>query len=489
MKLSKLMEKVDVMENPVIPDMEITGIKLDSRKVIPGDLFVAIPGFKEDGARFIQDAKTKGATAVVTEKKTPANHVPAILVRNARKSLGRIARTFYGNPDERLSLFGITGTNGKTTTAHLIWAILGKSGHRASLLGTIQHNILGRKVQAANTTPEAMDLYSFFKETLDQQGDSVVMEVSSHALSLNRVEGILFSVAVFTNLTHDHLDFHKNFEDYFQAKSKLFTEHGKPNSRAVINADDPYGMQLTAMLKMQRKDTQVTTFGMSKEADVHPLSCEMTWDGIRMELKTPWGNLSLQSPLSGTFNVSNIMAAASACLAYGIKPEAIASATQEFSQVPGRFETVRQGQNFAVVVDYAHTPDALERVLKSARALTKGKLLAVFGCGGDRDRKKRPIMGEIASRIADLAYVTSDNPRTENPDEIIKEILAGIKDKSKIKVESDRRKAIEAALAAAAKDDCVVIAGKGHEDYQIIGATKHPFNDREMAKEILARKI
>jgi UDP-N-acetylmuramoyl-L-alanyl-D-glutamate--2,6-diaminopimelate ligase len=488
MRLNMLTADLNLKSQTGNGDPEIRGIKMDSRKVVPGDLFVAIPGFKDNGSRFIADALKKGAAAVVTEQAggTEKANVPVVLVNDARIALALIAGALYKHPDMQLQVTGITGTNGKTTTAHLTNAVLEAAGRRSSLLGTISHTILGRTIDAQNTTPEATDLFAFFRETADGNGDSVVMEVSSHALALNRVYGIKFDTAVFTNLTHDHLDFHKNVDDYFAAKSILFLKNLKKNGTAVINMDDPYGKKLCTLMKKERNDCILLTYGSSNDASIYPKTCRIDWKGIALTLHTPSGELVIDSPLSGNFNVSNLMAATAAGLAHGIDQSEILSALRSFHNVPGRFESMRLGQACAIVIDYAHTPDALERVLISARSLTRGKVIVVFGCGGDRDRTKRPVMGAIATRLADTIIVTSDNPRTEDPQSIIKEILAGIRDNSSVEIEPDRKKAIEMALASADAQDCVVIAGKGHETYQILGTVKHHFDDHEVVRSFYA---
>ena len=480
MKLSKLLRKIDVIEYQGERDPEISGIKLDSRKVVPGDIFVAVPGFKEDGYRFIQDAKDKGASAVVTKKQLNSSGIACVRVENPRKALALLAKEIYKSPDEELLLLGVTGTNGKTTTATLIRDILAGGSREVSIIGTIQHQIQGRTIKAENTTPEASDLYALFREALDGHGDSMVMEVSSHALALDRIAGMRFSAAVFTNLTHDHLDFHKNKEEYFQTKAKLFIEHLIHGGSAVINTDDEYGMRLVDMLRTCRPDIGIVTYGFSASADVHPLDYQVTWQGISLKLSCPWGKLDLESSVTGDFNVYNIMAAAAVALSCGLKPDVVIKAVKEFSGVEGRFEKIELGQPFTVVVDYAHTPDALERLLLNVRRLTAGRLIAVFGCGGDRDKEKRRVMGRIASDHADKVFITSDNPRSEKPEAIIEDILSGVKS-ADVVAEPDREKAIEQSLNTARAGDSVVIAGKGHEKYQQIGSVKHPFCDRDVA--------
>ncbi len=489
MKLSELIKAITAIEAKGSGDPEIRGIRFDSRAVEPGDLFVAIPGTRSNGNEFVPDALSRGAAAVAVETDMGPVAVPVVRVAAARKALAHLARAFYGNPDEELAVFGVTGTNGKTTTAHLLRAILEEWGKPTTLIGTIEHQILGRSVASANTTPESADLFRFMRETKDGGGKAVVMEVSSHSLALDRVEGISFAGATFSNLTHDHLDFHKDMENYFTSKATLFLRHLRKGGHAAINLDDPYGVRLTEQIARLRPDVRLVTFGSAKTALIRPTTTNMSWEGIVMELSTPWGKIVLRSPLSGTFNVSNLMSAASLALSYGVPAETVVAAIGRMDRVNGRFEKVREGQNFTVLVDYAHTPDALERVLRTARSLTQGRLLVVFGCGGDRDKTKRPIMGRIASELADMVFVTSDNPRTEDKDAIIREILAGVvTGKAVLQVESDRRLAIGKAVGASRGNDCLVIAGKGHENYQIIGTQKTHFDDHEVAAECIRKK-
>lgn len=488
MKLSELAKAITVLERTG-GDPEIRGIRFDSRAVEPGDLFVAIPGMRSDGSRFVLDALSRGAAALAVEGDIGPVAAPVIRVAAARKALAHLARAFYGKPDEELAVFGVTGTNGKTTTAHLLRAILEAWGKPTSLLGTIEHQILGKNVASANTTPESADLFRFFRQTKDGGGKAVVMEVSSHSLALDRVEGISFAGATFSNLTHDHLDFHNDMENYFASKAKLFLQHLKSGGHAAVNVDDPYGVRLAGQIVRLRPDIRLVTFGSAASAQVHPIKTAMSWEGIEVELATPWGTVNLGSKLTGTFNVSNLMAAASLALSFGIPAKAVISAVGGMDRVNGRFEKMAEGQDFTVLVDYAHTPDALERVLRTARSLTQGRLLVVFGCGGDRDKTKRPIMGRIASELADMIFVTSDNPRTEDKDAIIREILSGvIAGKAVLQVEPDRRLAIAKAVGASRRNDCLVIAGKGHENYQIMGTEKLHFDDHEVAAEYLREK-
>jgi len=471
------------------PPRSVSSIAGDSRRVEPGACFVAVPGFKQDGRRFIPDAIRRGAAVVVTEGEPVADlPVAQVLVPSVRVSLARLAGAFYGHPSTQLTLVGITGTNGKTTTSYLVEALLRARGLGTGVIGTIQY-VLGDETRpASQTTPEALDLQSMLAHMRDRGVRGVAMEVSSHALALARADGIAFDVAVFTNLTQDHLDFHGTLESYRLAKRRLFellAESPKPTRTAVVNSDDPAGMSMVAGL-----DVDVLTFGLGAGARVTAVAHESSLDGIRMTVETPHGRVTLTSPLIGEHNVMNLLGAVGTGLGLGLEPPAIAQALGAVGTGPGRVEQVRAGQPFLVVVDYAHTPDALERVLTTARKLTRRRLAVVFGCGGDRDRTKRPIMGEIAARVCDLVWVTSDNPRSERPEAIIDEIVVGVRragtSPDRFATEPDRARAIRAVLGWAEAGDTVVIAGKGHETYQIVGADVLPFDDREVARRILS---
>jgi UDP-N-acetylmuramoyl-L-alanyl-D-glutamate--2,6-diaminopimelate ligase len=470
------------------PPAGVSGIADDSRRVERGDCFVAVPGFKADARRFVADAVARGAQLVVTEGDTaPVPAVATVLVPSARAALGRLADVYYGHPSRELTLVGITGTNGKTTTSYLVEALLQTLGLRTGVIGTIQYVLGDERRPAGQTTPEALALQSMLARMRDRGVRGVAMEVSSHALALARVDELTFDVAVFTNLTQDHLDFHGTFEAYQAAKRRLFellARSPKPRPTAVVNADDPAGPEMTRGLPVR-----VLTFGLGEGADVRAVEHASTLAGIRLVARTPGGPLELTSPLIGEHNVMNLLGAVATGLALGLDERAIVRALGAVGTVPGRFEQVRAGQPFLVVVDYAHTPDALERVLATARKLTPGRLGVVFGCGGDRDRGKRPIMGEIAARLADRVWITSDNPRSERPEAILDEVAAGVRRvagaEGRAAADADRRAAIAAALAWAEAGDTVVIAGKGHETYQIVGADVLPFDDRDVARELL----
>jgi len=468
-----------------LPDT-VTGIAYDSRAVEAGHLFVAVPGTRQDGRRFAGEAVARGAVAVVVEAGGPVEPLaaPRILVPRAREALARLADAYHGHPSRSLTVVGITGTNGKTTTSYLVEALLRSRGRPAGVVGTIAYRVGDETLPAGQTTPEAVELQALLARMVERGVGGVAMEVSSHALALERVDGVEFDVAVFTNLTQDHLDFHGTLEAYRQAKARLFAllaAGRKPRRVAVVNVDDPAGPTMAAGLGLP-----VIGFGLGPDAGVRPRAWSSTTDGIRMTVDTPAGALDLASPLVGEHNVLNLLGAVGVGLALGLAPAAIGPALGRVAAVAGRFERVEAGQPFLVVVDYAHTPDALERVLGTARRLAgAGRLGAVFGCGGDRDRGKRPRMGAIASRLADRVWVTSDNPRSEPPEAIIAEILAGVPDAhrgDRVTAVPDRRAAIRAAIGWARAGDIVVIAGKGHETYQVLGAQVVPFDDRAEAR-------
>ena len=471
----------------------VTGVAYDSRKVAAGELFVAIPGFKQDGRRFAADAVGRGAAAVVAEggDPLPGSAIPRIIVPSSREALARLADAYHDHPSRRLTVVAITGTNGKTTTSLLVEALLGAGGRPTGVIGTIQYQVGAQVESASQTTPEALELQSLLARMVRVGVGGAAMEVSSHALALSRVDGIEFDVAVFTNLTQDHLDFHRTLEAYRDAKARLFTllaRSRKPYRAAVVNADDPAG---AAMLAAAAADPRVRpiTFGLHGEAELRPRRWESGLDGIRLEVVSARGPIEIVSPLVGEHNVMNLLGAIGVGLALDMEPRRIGETLSRVTTVPGRFERVEAGQPFLVVVDYAHTPDALERVLTTARKLVGpgGRLGVVFGCGGDRDRSKRPIMGGIATRIGDHAWLTSDNPRTERPEAILAEVETGIPADAAGRYESmaDRRRAIEAAVAWGRAGDVVVIAGKGHETYQIIGTESLDFDDREVARAAL----
>jgi UDP-N-acetylmuramoyl-L-alanyl-D-glutamate--2,6-diaminopimelate ligase len=456
-------------------DVEVTDLAYDARQVSPGTLFFCVVGFTRDGHDFAPEAVAKGASALVVERPLELA-VPQIRVEIVRQAMAPAAANFFGDPTATLRTVGVTGTNGKTTTAYLIRALLEADGRRTGLLGTVKSVIGGIERPVERTTPEAIDLQRTFKEMLAAGDTACAMEVSSHALELHRADSIHFEASIFTNLTQDHLDFHGTMEDYFRAKRRLFTDLG--TLRAVINVDDSYGARLADELGGP------ATFAIDKPATFRATNVSTGLSGSRFTVEGPDESVDINSPLRGRFNVYNVLGAFAASHALQVPSETAAAAVEDAGQVPGRFEPVDEGQEFAVLVDYAHTPDSLENVLQAARTLTDKRVHVVFGCGGDRDRGKRPQMGEIASRLADHVIVTSDNPRSEDPEAIIDEILAGAG--HAVEPTVDRREAIARAIAQAEAGDVVVIAGKGHEQGQeFAGAHKVPFDDATVAREVL----
>ena len=458
-------------------ELQITELAYDNRAVVPGTLFFCVRGFTRDGHDFAPEAVARGAVALVVERALTGLDVPQIKVPSARAAMAPAAAAFFGDPTSTLQTAGVTGTNGKTTTAFLLRALLEADERRTGLLGTVKSVIGGVKREVVRTTPEAIELQRTFREMLDAGDQSCVMEVSSHALELHRADGIHFAAAIFTNLTQDHLDFHPTMEDYFNAKRRLFVEAAP--KRVVINVDDPYGRRLASAVSdpiTVALDDPAATY---RAVDVHT-----DLRGSHFTVRTAGEWVALTSPLRGRFNVYNVLGAYAAARALGVRSRTCARAIRIAGQVPGRFQTVDEGQPFAVLVDYAHTPDSLENVLAAARGLTAGRLHVVFGCGGDRDRGKRPLMGAIAARLADRVIVTSDNPRSEDPEAIIAEILAGAG--NGVEHNPDRREAIAEAIRAAAPGDVVVIAGKGHEQGQEFeGGRKVPFDDVTVARAVL----
>jgi UDP-N-acetylmuramoyl-L-alanyl-D-glutamate--2,6-diaminopimelate ligase len=459
------------------PGVEIGGLAYDNREVRPGTLFFCVPGFTRDGHDFAPDAVERGAAALVVARPLELG-VPEVRVDDVRAAMARAAARFYGDPTARLPVVGITGTNGKTTTAFLVHSLLQASGRQTGLLGTVTSFVAGEERPTVRTTPEAIDLQRTFREMLEGGDVACAMEISSHALELRRAEGIHVAVAVFTNLTQDHLDFHPSMEDYFLAKRRLFAS--QLTDVRVLNVDDPCGRRLAGEFPGS------TTFAIDAAADYRATDLESGFAGTDCTFETPDGSYRVRVPLPGRFNVLNALGAWTAARALGVEPDVLAKALAEARRVPGRFEPVSEGQPFAVLVDYAHTPDSLENVLRAARELAEGRVIVVFGAGGDRDRGKRPLMGEIAARLADLCLVTSDNPRSEDPDAIIAEILAGTGDAAHVEHDADRRASIERAVGLARAGDVVVIAGKGHEQGQeFAGGRKEPFDDVTVAREAL----
>jgi UDP-N-acetylmuramoyl-L-alanyl-D-glutamate--2,6-diaminopimelate ligase len=458
--------------------VEIASLAYDSRAVAPGALFFCVKGENSDGHDFAAQAVRDGAVALVVERPLGLG-VAEVSVASVRAAMGPLAARFNGDPSAKLRVVGVTGTNGKTTTAYLVRALLQATGERCGLLGTVTSVVGGVEHEVTRTTPEAIDVQHTLRAMLNGGDRACAMEVSSHALELGRVRGMRFAAAIFTNLTQDHLDFHGDMEAYFQAKRRLFVA-ADPPARCVLNVDDVYGRRLAAELP------DAVTFAIERDADYRARGVRMDFAGCRFELDTPLGARSVSLSLPGRFNVANALGALAATHALGADLDRMVGALEEGVRVPGRFEAVSEGQDFAVLVDYAHTPDSLENVLRAARELTRGRVLCVFGAGGDRDSGKRPQMGAIAARLADVKVVTSDNPRSEAPEAIVAEIVAGIDATGDVHVQIDRRAAIEQAIAVAAAGDVVVIAGKGHEQGQeFAGGRKLPFDDVTVAREAL----
>ena len=485
------MQLSDVMGAAVAEggDPEISSLAYDNRRVEPGALFFCVPGFARDGHEFAPDAVARGAAALVVERPLGLG-VPEVLVPSVRAAMAPAAARFHGDPTAALDVVGITGTNGKTTTAFLVRALLEAAGRQCGLLGTVTSFVGGVERPVERTTAEAIDLQRDVRAMRDGGDAACAMEVSSHALRLGRADAVHFAAAVFTNLTQDHLDFHPTMDDYFLAKRRLFLpDAGEPPRVAVVNVDDSYGLRLAQELSDAGRAP--LTFALERDATYRATELESGFAGSAFTALTPEGPIALETPLPGRFNVANVLGAVAAVRALGVSLEQIAAALPRAGRVPGRFEPVDEGQPFAVLVDYAHTPDSLENVLQAARGLTRGRLLCVFGCGGDRDRGKRPLMGEIGARLADRAIVTSDNPRSERPEAIVEEILAGIPGglRERVAVEVDRRAAIHAAIAEAQAGDVVVIAGKGHEQGQELeDGRKLPFDDVAVAREGLSAR-
>jgi UDP-N-acetylmuramoyl-L-alanyl-D-glutamate--2,6-diaminopimelate ligase len=460
----------------------------DSRQVVSDTLFVALRGLHVDGHGFLDDALDRGAKALVVEACPPAVLQRAqqagctvAQVSNSRQAFALLASAYYGHPGQHLRLVGITGTNGKTTTSYIVEAILQAAGKATGVIGTISYRLGTQELPASHTTPDALQLHALLAQMVQANLGYGVMEVSSHALDQERVWGCRFEAAVFTNLSRDHYDYHGSAEAYFAAKARLFQE--LPAVWHILNLDDPYGQRL---LDMSR--ARLLTYGLEGEATFKPSAVQHGLDGIRFTLSTTKGQLDIASPLVGRHNVYNLLAGIAVAVALDINAGAIMQGIAQLQRVPGRLERVESGQDFAVFVDYAHTPDALEKVLQLVRAETTGRLITVFGCGGDRDPGKRPLMGQVATRLSDYTIITSDNPRTEDPQEIIDAIVTGVERFKDYVTMPDRQEAIEHAIAVAQPADTVVIAGKGHEDYQILGQTRRHFDDREVARAALEQR-
>lgn len=489
-KLQELLNGVDVKSTNGDINVNIKNISYDSRKVEPGNAFVCIEGYKTDGHNYVESALQNGAAAIIAQKPVDVPEgVPLVIVNDSRKALALMGSNYAGNPSGKLTMIGVTGTNGKTTTTFLIEQILKEKGYKVGLIGTIMNKIGDRVFPVTNTTPESLDLQLLLKEMVDEGVTHAVMEVSSHALDLDRVYGIEYDIAVFTNITQDHLDYHKTMDNYLSAKKKLFANlnlySGKGKLKhGVVNVDDPSSDSI-----INAATGKVITYGVNKECNIKAVNITLRSDGVSFDVLTPEKDIPLSLHLTGLFNVYNSLAAFAVGLAEDISPEEIKNALEAVKGVPGRMEKVDEGQEFTVLVDYAHTPDGLENIIRAAKEFTHGRVITVFGCGGDRDRTKRPIMGEISGRLSDFSVITSDNPRTEEPLFIISQIEEGIRRAAgheRYSIIPDRRDAIKHAISMAQKGDTVLIAGKGHETYQLVNDQVLHFDDREVAREMLA---
>ncbi len=506
MRLADLLDALPadaVLERPA-EDPVIRGLTYDSRAAAGGDLFFALPGSTADGHEYVAQAVDLGAVAVVAERRLPEAALRGralVLVRDSRRSLAPIARRFYGDPAAELRLVGVTGTNGKTSTTYLVESMLARAGWRVGLVGTVEVRQPGESRRSLNTTPESLDLQRTLRSMRTHGVEAVVMEVSSHGLELGRVEGCRFDVGAFTNLTQDHLDFHRSMDAYRGSKVLLFERHLRPGAAAVVNADDPSAGAFEAAARAARARL-VRVSRRDRSAEVWIEEAQVGMDGTRARLRLPSGPLDMALPLLGDFNLENLLVATGIAVALGVAPDAIAAGASGCPQVPGRVERIEAGSGEAptVLVDYAHTPDAVEKVLRTLRPLTRGRLIAVFGCGGDRDRAKRPLMAEAVARYCDRVIATSDNPRSEDPLAILAEVEPGLAKLVRVEpaaldaadqaysVLVDRRSAIDLAIRIGRTGDSVVIAGKGHEDYQIIGRDRFPFSDCDEARRALRRR-
>ena len=498
MNLGRLLEGVDVSKLfeltyghfLVTGDIDVHRIQYDSRKVERGDCFVALRGVGTDGHKFVEAAVEQGAKIVVLEQDATLpdsyfmhTHVVKVVVPDSRRALALISANYFGLPSRELTMIGVTGTNGKTTTTHLVKSILEAAGQRVGLIGTIEYKIGDEVIPASHTTPESLELNGMLAQMFKSGCQSVSMEVSSHALHQSRVYGIDYDVAVFTNLTQDHLDYHGTMDEYFKAKKILFDSLSE-DAVAVTNCDDEWGMKIVSTTK-----GRTISYGVSEKADVRATDIRLSMDGTTFKVRSANKEYSVSSPLVGKFNVYNILSAYSTGIALGYEHEKIASGISSVKNVRGRFERIQSPKGWTAIIDYAHTPDALEKCLRTIHDVlpkeNRGRIITVFGAGGDRDKTKRPLMGKIAGSLSDIAIVTSDNPRTEDPQQIINEIVAGIPREAAVSREVDRRTAIHTALQQARAGDIVLIAGKGHEDYQVIGKEKRHFSDREVVQDFI----
>lgn len=489
--LSQLLETIDAVEVIGSTEQVIQDVSYDSRAVKDGSLFICLDGARVDGHSYARKAAEAGAVAILAEKEVDVpNGVTVIRVADTHAAMQSLVPYFFDYPSRKLRMIGVTGTNGKTTSTYVLRSILRKAGYRVGVIGTIQIMIEEEVLPISNTTPDVVDLQKVLVRMVEAKIDYVIMEVSSHALALNRVAGCDFNVAMFTNLTQDHLDFHKTLEQYALAKAELFArlasrDNCKPNRAAVVNLDD----NASAVMIKAAEGVKVITYGIHSDADIRATDIRVTGSGTSFKIVGKYGKQSLNLRLTGIFNVYNVLGTICAALSENISWETILGSLMSFTAVAGRFELIDGGQSFPIIVDYAHTPDGLENILNTAKEFTRGRIIVVFGCGGDRDRTKRPIMGRIAATLGDVVIATSDNPRTEDPDAILADVEAGIlevlDDKTQYEKIADRRSAIERAITMANADDVVMIAGKGHETYQILNSGTIHFDDREVAREVV----
>jgi len=485
MHWNDLVKQVSVLEKGGDGNPFIENVCYDSRKVTPGSVFVAVKGHKVNGMDFIDKALSLGAVAIVSEENVSTVSVPWVRVKNAREAIGVLGKTLWQFDSSRVNCLGITGTNGKTTVATVLYQLFSTAKQKCTtwLFGTVAYKLGEQEETAVRTTPESVDIYRMYGSAAIKP-ETVIMEVSSHALDLSRIAGIQFNVAVWTNLTQDHLDYHKSMNEYYAAKKKLFTNYLYCGGTAIINTDDEWGRQL--FHELGEKYSRKYSYGKNDRADFRIVSWDAEWKGAQLGIEYHGKRMQFSTSLTGSFNSYNLTAAVAASLLSGIDHKTISAVLSEMDPVPGRMERVKVDTDYTVVVDYAHTPDALRKALATARALTNGRLYCVFGCGGDRDRTKRALMAEAVAYGCDEAIVTSDNPRTEDPQRIIDDIVEAMPLDFPYTVQSDRRKAIEWAIKGARSGDCVLIAGKGHEDYQEINGTRHPFDDKEIVKSVCA---
>ncbi|MFC0558704.1 UDP-N-acetylmuramoyl-L-alanyl-D-glutamate--2,6-diaminopimelate ligase [Halalkalibacter alkalisediminis] len=477
MKLQELLEPLRFQKTQLKENPEVYSLEMDSRNITNGTVFICIKGYTVDGHDFAIQAEKQGAVAIIAERPLSVS-IPVIIVKDSKRAMARLACHFYGNPTEKMHLIGVTGTNGKTTVTHLIERIMQDASKKTGLIGTMYTKIGDIEQETRNTTPESLPLQGLFKQMLEEQVDTVMMEVSSHALHMGRVRGCDFDVAVFTNLTQDHLDYHQSMEAYLYAKGLLFAQLGNTFSDkvAVLNADDPASLELARLTTVD-----VVTYGINEQADIKAENISITPAGTKFDLIAFGNRETISMKLIGMFSVYNALAATAAALVSNVSLPVIKESLQQIQGVAGRFEPVDEGQDFTVIVDYAHTGDSLENVLRTVKEFAKKQIIAIVGCGGDRDKTKRPIMAKIAVNYADRAIFTSDNPRSEDPEQIIKDMIAGVNKGEYITI-LDREQAINQAIKEANQNDIIVIAGKGHETYQDIGGKKHHFDDREVAR-------